>query len=146
TAGLHVPEVWDLYCGVGGFALNLAAPGRSVTGVETSAEAVASARTAADRLGVEALFVAADATDWALGQRDAPDLVVVNPPRRGIGEELAGWLDGSRAEYVLYSSCNPETLARDLAAMPGFAAVGARVFDMFPHTDHVEVLTLLRRR
>ncbi len=138
-------SVWDLYCGVGGFALHATAPGRSVVGVETSAEAVLSARQSADRAGVAAQFHSADATAYALGSGTAPDLVVVNPPRRGIGTDLAQWLDGSTVAHVLYSSCNPETLARDLAAMPGLRPVRARLFDMFPHTAHAEVLVQLER-
>ncbi|MCW2787643.1 MAG: rlmC [Marmoricola sp.] len=136
--------IWDLYCGVGGFALHLARPGTTVTGIETSHDAVASATgAAADLPGVT--FVAADATTYALGSQEPPDLVVVNPPRRGIGPELAGWLEGSEVRTVLYSSCNPDSLARDLAGMPGLRPVRARVFDMFPHTAHAEVLVLLER-
>ncbi|MGO4257570.1 23S rRNA (uracil(747)-C(5))-methyltransferase RlmC [Marmoricola sp. RAF53] len=144
--GLDPGAVWDLYCGVGGFALHLAEDGRRVTGIESSAEAVASAQETARRCGAAVEFEVADATAWALARPTAPDLVVVNPPRRGIGPELAGWLDGSDAGAVLYSSCNPESLARDLAVMPGLEPVRARVFDMFPHTAHAEVLVLLRRR
>jgi len=141
------PEsVWDLYCGVGGFALHLAGPGRAVLGVETSVEAVASAQEAARRAGVQAEFSAGDATGFAVGSNDSPDLVVVNPPRRGIGPELAGWLQDSRVDTVLYSSCNPETLATDLAAMPSLVPTRARLFDMFPQTAHVELLVLLERR
>jgi len=69
----------------------------------------------------------------------------VNPPRRGIGT-LAGRLEASAARHVVYSSCNPTTLARDLAAMPSLQPVRARMFDMFPHNDHAEVLVLLTRR
>lgn len=141
-------SVWDLYGGVGGFALHLAqaAPGRRVTGVEVSAQAVESARRTASDLGLEgAEFVAADATAWALARTDAPDLVVVNPPRRGIGPELAGWLEASDVPHVLYSSCNAASLAKDLAAMPSLRPVRARVLDMFPHTSHFEVLVMLTR-
>lgn len=135
-------DVWDLYCGVGGFALHVAAPGRTVTGVETSVEAVASARASADAAGLDARFVAGDATAF---DGATPDLVIVNPPRRGLGPELAARLDASGVGTVLYSSCNPATLADDLAAMPGLRPVRARLFDMFPHTTHAEVLTLLTR-
>lgn len=138
-------SVWDLYCGVGGFALHLAAPGRTVTGVESSAEAVASANETSRLAGLDVTFEAADATSWALARQRAPDLVVVNPPRRGIGADLAGRLEDCGVGHVLYSSCNPETLARDLAAMPSLCAVRGRVFDMFPQTSHAEVLVLLRR-
>lgn len=138
-------SVWDLYCGVGGFAVHVSAPDRSVLGVETSSEAVASATETAARSGAAAQFVAADATGYALAARTLPDLVVVNPPRRGIGDTLASWLDGSPVGHVVYSSCNPESLARDLAAMPSFRARRARLFDMFPHTAHAEVLVHLVR-
>ena len=76
----------------------------------------------------------------------APDLVVVNPPRRGIGADLAGWLEASTASTVVYSSCNVDSLARDLAAMPSLHPVTGRVFDMFPQTPHTEVMVRLERR
>lgn len=142
-------SVWDLYSGVGGFALQAAGSGRTVIGVETSPEAVtaavASAREGSEQSSRQVEFVAADAIAWALGQEHCPDLVVVNPPRRGIGEELARWLEGAAAPYLLYSSCNPLTLARDLAAMPSLRPQRGRVFDMFPQTAHAEVLVLCTR-
>lgn len=134
--------LWDLYCGVGGFATACAGRGRQVTGVEVSAEAV----TAAASVAPDAVaYVAADATDWALSQPSPPDVVVVNPPRRGIGDDLAGWLEASGVEHVVYSSCNARSLGRDLAAMPSLRPVEARVLDMFPHTSHYELITLLAR-
>ena len=82
-------SVWDLYCGVGGFALHCAHPSRAVTGIETSREAVASAETSAAGLaGVR--FEAGDATAFAVAADRAPEVVIVNPPRRGIGAELCG--------------------------------------------------------
>lgn len=137
--------IWDLYCGVGGFALHLAGPGREVLGVEVSADAVDAARATAADLGVAVEFVADDATAYALGSRTPPDLVVVNPPRRGIGPDLAGWLEQSAVRHVVYSSCNAESLARDLALMPSLRPAEAGVLDMFPHTTHYEVLVLLTR-
>ena len=140
-----VRTVWDLYCGVGGFALHLTDPGREVLGVEVSADAIDAATATAAELGMAASFVAGDATAYALGAGTAPDLVVVNPPRRGIGPELAGWLEDSDVRHVVYSSCNAESLARDLALMPSLRPVEARVLDMFPHTTHYEVIVLLSR-
>ena len=137
-----VRTVWDLYCGVGGFALHLVADGREVVGVEASAEAIRSALTSP---AAGADFVAADARQWALAQPTPPALVVVNPPRRGIGPGLAGWLESSGVRHVVYSSCNAESLARDLALMPSLRPVEARVLDMFPHTTHYEVMVLLTR-
>lgn len=140
-----VRTVWDLYCGVGGFALHLAAPGRQVLGVEVSTDAVDAATATAGDLGVAATFVAGDATAYALAAAEVPDLVVVNPPRRGIGPELAGWLEASGVRHVVYSSCNAASLARDLALMPSLRAAEGRVLDMFPHTTHYEVMVLLVR-
>lgn len=150
VAEVDPATVWDLYCGVGGFGLHLARPGRRVVGVESSAAAVDAARATADELGLEGTaWVAQDATEFALGAlgrgEEVPDLVVVNPPRRGIGAELAGWLEDSGVRHVVYSSCHAASLARDLAAMPSLRPVSGRVLDMFPHTDHHEVLVLLRR-
>ena len=141
TAALGVAAVADLYCGVGGFAHHLAAPGRQVTGVEISPEAVDAARLT--RTAPPPAFVAGDATAY-LRRQAAPELVVVNPPRRGIGS-LATDLEMSATGHVLYSSCNAESLARDLLAMPSFRPVRARLFDMFPQTRHSEILILLTR-
>ena len=148
-------RVWDLFCGVGGFALALAAPGRRVLGVEVSASAIDGARAAADLMGLDPAQVRFEADDArvldpaALGDRAAgaqrPDLLVVNPPRRGIGEQLADRIEASGVERVLYSSCNPRTLAADLAHLPSMRVVRSRLFDMFPHTEHAEVLVELVR-
>ncbi|THV18036.1 methyltransferase domain-containing protein [Nocardioides caeni] len=143
------PErVVDLYCGVGGFALHVAGPGRRVTGIEISDEAIRSAERARDEAGLvgQVDFAAGDATssDHA-GLVDDADLVIVNPPRRGLGSDLATRLEDSGVPHVLYSSCNPDTLARDLAVMTSYRAVRARLVDMFPHTPHAEVLVLLER-
>ncbi|MGO4299544.1 23S rRNA (uracil(747)-C(5))-methyltransferase RlmC [Leifsonia sp. RAF41] len=140
-------SVWDLYCGVGGFALHVAAPGRRVVGVETSREAVRSARASASAAGLpQVAFRAGDATAFALGAVTAPELVIVNPPRRGIGAELSAWLEGSDVRSVVYSSCNPKSLAHDLARMSSYSIRTGRVLDMFPQTGHMEVAVLLERR
>ncbi|GAA1631853.1 23S rRNA (uracil(747)-C(5))-methyltransferase RlmC [Georgenia ruanii] len=139
-------SVWDLYCGVGGFALHSAAADRDVLGVETSREAVASGRVSAREAGLERVrFEAGDATALVRGAQTAPDLVIVNPPRRGIGPELSGWLEAAPVRHVIYSSCNAVSLARDLAAMPSLRPRRARVLDMFPQTNHYEAMVLLER-
>ena len=151
VAEVDPDSLWDLYCGVGGFALHCAdgaSRSRRVLGVEISEAAVRSAKRSARDAGIPARFVAADATAFALAAApaDVPELVIVNPPRRGIGADLAAWLERSRGiGHVIYSSCNPESLARDLAQMPSFAVTAARVFDMFPHTGHMEVAVRLVR-
>ncbi|MCQ9386324.1 methyltransferase domain-containing protein [Brevibacterium sp. 50QC2O2] len=170
-------EVWDLFCGVGGFALHCAqpaeprpagtAPGadpgartlepgaivleprrRRVTGVEISPAAIESAKQSAAEYGLDADFYAGDAAAWfrertAAGRR--PDALIVNPPRRGVGREMAAWIQDSGIPDVVYSSCNPATLARDLEAMSAYRITAARLLDMFPHTRHAEVLVRLSR-
>lgn len=146
--GRESAVVWDLFCGVGGFALALAGPGRRVLGVEVSAPAIDGARQAAALMGLTRQQVRFEAGDARVldpaGER--PDLLVVNPPRRGIGAELAGRIEAAGVPRVLYSSCNPASLATDLAHLPSYHVRRAQLFDMFPHTDHAEVLADLRRR
>jgi 23S rRNA (uracil747-C5)-methyltransferase len=138
-------SVWDLYCGVGGFALHVATEGRDVLGVEVSREAIRSAEATAVGVGaVGARFVAGDATTYAVNH-PPPDLVIVNPPRRGIGAELSTWLEESGVRHVVYSSCNARSLAEDLAAMPSLRPTRGRLLDMFPNTAHYEVVVLLER-
>lgn len=146
VAELAPSSVWDLYCGVGGFALHCAGPGRDVVGVESSAEAIVSARLSAARAGLEGItFRAGDATAFALAATAAPALVIVNPPRRGLSAELCRWLEASPVRHVIYSSCNATSLARDLASMPSLRPHRAQLLDMFPQTPHYELLTLLER-
>lgn len=142
-------SVWDLYCGVGGFALHVAAGAQHVTGIEVSAEAIESATATATAAGIgNVQFIADDATRFAHAARakDVPELAIVNPPRRGIGSDLAHWLNDSAVQTVIYSSCNAVSLARDLDAMPALAPVQARLLDMFPQTRHYETMVLLERR
>ena len=127
-------------------------PRRAITGIEVSEDAIACANLTAAGLGRTAKGPAAnpnfrvgDAAD--LGQfRDAPELIIVNPPRRGIGPELSTWIERGETEALIYSSCNVTTMAADLAQMSSMTTATIRLFDMFPNTDHSEVLALLRRR
>lgn len=148
VAALAPARVVDLYCGVGGFALHLAAPGRAVTGIEISGDAITSAERSRDEAGLpgDLRFEVGDATaPEHAALLGAADLVVVNPPRRGLGTDLARRLEESGARHVLYSSCNPETLARDLADLTSYTVVKGRLLDMFPQTPHAEALVLLER-
>lgn len=136
--------ILDLYCGVGGFALHVAAPGRRVHGIELSAPAVESARLSAAEAGLDAVtFAVGDAT--ALVAAETPDAIIVNPPRRGLGDQLCSTIEASGAKTIIYSSCNAVTLAKDIAAMPAYTPQIVRLFDMFPQTDHYEIMVLLSR-
>ena len=143
-------SLWDLYCGVGGFALHAALGGvERVSGVEISPEAIASARETSEELGVSkrVSLVAGDAQEWAFTQdRDHyPEAIVVNPPRRGIGTELAQWINQSDIPTAIYSSCYPKSLVSDLQLMNSYRLQEARLFDMFPHTNHMECAVLLTK-
>lgn len=147
TAPLPVRQIWDLFCGSGGFGLHCTRPGVRLTGIEISADAIRCARrSAAEMKLTEAEFCSLDTTTFALRQRCAPDLVIVNPPRRGLGETLCRQLNETLApRWLLYSSCQAETLAQDLQRLPHYRILRARLFDMFPHTPHYETLLLLAR-
>ncbi|EMX9854877.1 23S rRNA (uracil(747)-C(5))-methyltransferase RlmC [Klebsiella michiganensis] len=143
---LPVNHMWDLFCGVGGFGLHCATPDMRLTGIEIAPEAIACAKQSAAELGLHNLhFQALDSTQFAIGEGDIPDLVLVNPPRRGIGDELCAYLSRMAPEFIIYSSCNARTMAKDIARLAGYRIERVQLFDMFPHTAHYEVLTLLVR-
>ncbi len=146
TAKLPVVQIWDLFCGVGGFALHLAQPSRVVTGIEISAAAIACASLSASELGLTNLhFQALDAAAFAKAQQSQPELLVVNPPRRGLGPELCATVVRLQPDWLLYSSCNPQSLSADLALLLQYQLRKVQLFDFFPHTTHAEVLCLLQR-
>lgn len=112
---LDIDSLWDLFCGVGGFGLHCAEKDTRLTGIEISAPAIASAQQSADELGLKHVeFKALDSTRFATANQDIPQLILVNPPRRGIGKELCDYLTHMQPEYILYSSCNAQTMAQDL--------------------------------
>jgi len=143
--------VIDLYGGVGVFALTAAQCGVShVLGVEVNGAALRLARTNAQRMGCrQATFIEGDAAIVfvdAIRQVDVRDtLVIVDPPRDGLSDALCDALAEHRPSSLLYISCAPDTLARDVKALgsSGYRMVHSRVLDMFPRTAHFETLTLL---
>lgn len=150
-AGLTGRErLLDLCCGNGNFTLPLARHAGGTVGLETGESAVADARRNAASLGIDtARFEVADGATGlrrfiAGGERF--DLVVLDPPRSGAAE-MAGLIAGVAAERLLYVSCDPQTLGRDLARLRkgGFRTVRSRVVEMFPQTYHIESITLLER-
>lgn len=144
---LPVNHMWDLFCGVGGFGLHCATPQIKLTGIEIAPEAITCAKQSAQELGLQNLrFQALDSTQFATAQDEVPDLVLVNPPRRGIGKPLCDFLSRMAPRFIVYSSCNAQTMAKDIHELPGYRIDRVQLFDMFPHTAHYEVLTLLSRQ
>lgn len=138
----------ELFCGQGAFSFHCASSMDSVIGVEINPEAVAMANETARENALSHLeFIALDAAaSGELLRMRAPDLVLVNPPRRGLAETCELLLANS-PDWVVYSSCSVESLATDLKKLgPAYAVIQAQIFDMFPHTEHFETLVLLRKR
>lgn len=152
AAGLTGKEtVIDAYCGIGTIALTAAPYAKQVIGVELNCDAVQDAIVNARHNGIKnTRFIAADATEWILeaaaaGQK--ADVVFMDPPREGSTPEFVASVAALAPRTVVYVSCGPESLARDLAV---FAAKGYKVrsiqpVDMFPHTNHVETVVCLGR-
>lgn len=141
---LNINSMWDLFCGAGGFGLHCADKKTRLTGIEISAEAISCAKSSAKSLGLEQVdFQALDSTHFALDKSQLPELVLVNPPRRGIGKELCEYLSRMAPKFVLYSSCNAQTMAKDITMLKQYRIEKVQLFDMFPHTEHYETLALL---
>jgi 23S rRNA (uracil1939-C5)-methyltransferase len=152
-AGLTGKEkVYDLYTGTGTIALFVAKQASKVIGLEYVEAAVADARLNAELNGItHAQFFAGDMKDVLNAQfvetHGKPDVVITDPPRAGMHEEVVKRIVEMGPEKVVYVSCNPATQARDLAMMnEAFKITKVQPVDMFPHTHHVENVVLLEKR
>ena len=149
---LGVPEggsAWDLYGGVGLFsavAAEQVGPEGTVVSVEGNRRASQLAAQNLEDLP-QVSTATADVTDWVRARRGGVDAVVLDPPRAGAGVELMGLLAGAVRQRIVYVSCEPATLARDLAAIEGkgWQVKDLRAFDLFPHTHHIESVAVLER-
>jgi 23S rRNA (uracil1939-C5)-methyltransferase len=137
----------DLFAGLGGIGLTLARAGAAVIAVEIDRDAVAQLRRAAQRAGLPFTAIAGDVGDirGQLGAR--PDVVVVNPPRKGLTGGARAFLAELAAPTVIYVSCGPDALGRDLIALArhGYTPDAIEPFDLMPGTAQVETLVRLRR-
>ena len=152
-AGLTGNElVYDLYTGTGTIANFLSRDARHVVGIEYVPEAIEDARiNSADNSITNTEFHAGDMkdvlTDGFVDAHGVPDVMVVDPPRAGMHQDVVDVILRACPRRIVYVSCNPATQARDLALMDGSYAVKAvQPVDMFPHTHHVENVVLLERR
>jgi len=147
--------VLDLYSGTGTLTLLFARACREAVGVESVPDAVTRARANARRNGIaNSRFVCGESRpvlrEWARGERPdppKPDVVVVDPPRAGLHPRVVARVCELAPRRVVYVSCNPATLARDLKdfAAGGYPLAEAQPFDMFPHTPHIECVARLER-
>ena len=145
-------EALDLYCGVGTITLALAARCKSVVGVEIVPQAIADARENAARNGVENVrFLCADAGQAAeklAREGFRPQVIVVDPPRKGLDEAAVRAVCAMAPRRIVYVSCDCASLARDakmLQQAGGYRPLQVRAFDMFPRTANVETVVLLSR-
>ncbi|GAA1838326.1 class I SAM-dependent RNA methyltransferase [Microlunatus capsulatus] len=139
-------RAFDLYCGVGLFAGALAAAGCRVWGLEAGHQAVLAARRNLEEFG-DRVRLRADRVERGLAKLPPrADLVVLDPPRSGAGKQVVAALLERRPRAVAYVACDPAALARDLAtaARHGYEATSIRGFDLFPMTQHVECVAVLR--
>lgn len=143
--------VLDLYCGIGTITLCMAGAAKRVIGAEIVPEAIQDAEENAARNGIEnADFFCGDAADVAArleGEGLRPDVVTVDPPRKGLAPQVIASIAAMGPERVVYVSCDPATLGRDvkLFAQTGYALTRACAVDMFPGTRHVETVVLLSK-
>ncbi len=145
--------VLDLYCGAGTIGLTMARKAKKVIGVEVVPDAIRDAKKNAALNGIENTeFLCGDAAQAAevLSQRDLhPDVVVLDPPRKGCSQELLNILTHRFCpERIVYVSCDPATLARDLKILScsGYGVQEVTPVDMFPRTSHVETVALLSKK
>ena len=157
-AGLTGEEsVWDLYCGIGTISLFLSQKARQVYGVEIVPQAIEDAKTNAALNGItnaeffvgkaeEVLPQFYNSDDLDAGMRH-PDVIVVDPPRKGCDEQCLSTMLAMRPERIVYVSCDSATLARDLRILVdgGYELQKVRAFDQFAHTGHVETVVLLSK-
>lgn len=143
-------SVLDLYCGIGSIGLSMASYVKHVTGVEIVESAVECAKINADMNGIKNVdFYCADASsvESIIPLDREYDVVILDPPRKGTTEELIRHIAARGIRRVVYVSCAPDTLARDIAEFGkyGYYAGAVRPVDMFPATGHIESVVLLSR-
>jgi len=140
---LGTASLLDLYCGNGNLSLPAAAAGIRTVGVESSKQAVLDALSVS---GPNSRFVAMDAFRFLSQDSHGFDAVIVDPPRAGLPREVIRSLGTRRFSELIYISCEPSTLARDIARLTGdgYRIKGMELFDMFPQTSHSETMILMK--
>lgn len=144
--------VYDLYTGTGTIANFVARQVKKVVGIEYVPEAIADAKLNSEVNGIDnTIFFAGDMkdvlTDGFIAEHGRPDVMIIDPPRAGMHEDVVNVILNARPERIVYASCNPATQARDLALMDSLYRVEeVQPVDMFPHTHHVENVVRMTRR
>ncbi|MBN2365292.1 MAG: 23S rRNA (uracil(1939)-C(5))-methyltransferase RlmD [Calditrichaeota bacterium] len=144
-AGRHNNLIWDLYSGTGTIAMFLAGNARKVKGFELVESAVMDARNNCAGNSIDNCeFIAGDIRDNISGTSDNPDIIVCDPPRSGMHEDILKAIMNKRPQKIVYVSCNPATMARDIQQLTTVYQVAEiQPIDMFPHTYHIESVARL---
>jgi 23S rRNA (uracil1939-C5)-methyltransferase len=141
---------WDLFAGVGLFSRVLAKSFAQITAVEANPTAAADLRAGLVKMGPQHRAVEASTLEFlqkALVQRERPALVVLDPPRAGAGREACELLLRLNAREIVYVSCDPTTLARDIEVLrQGYRIASLKLVDLFPQTFHMETVVVLERK
>ena len=148
-AGLSGKEtVWDLYCGIGTISLCMARDAKEVIGIEVVPEAVRDAKENARLNGIENVRFVEGKVEDSLSKLPRPDVIVVDPPRKGLDEITIQTMLSAMPKRLVYVSCNPATLARDLKALRagGYELKEYVPYDQFGHSGHVETIVLMSRK
>lgn len=147
--GSETRRILDLYCGFGMTSLLLAKQGHKVTGIECNGEAIKFAKESNHRNALHAQFILGDVNKLVskIGKELHPQAILVNPPRTGLSKEVISNLLKIQPEDIIYVSCMPATLARDLALLckDCYRIHTCTVYDMFPQTAHVETVVHLMK-
>ena len=141
-------KVLDLFCGVGSIGICTAPNAKQLIGAESVESSVNYARINAKQNGLKnASFIHTRVENASSLKEAAPDAVIVDPPRAGLHQNAIKLLMEIMPKTIVYISCNPVTLCRDLAAMSErYNIANAAAVDMFPRTSHVETIVLLQRK
>lgn len=148
----EAPLIYDLYTGTGTIANFVAAKASKVIGIEYVPEAIEDAKVNSAINGISnTTFYAGDMkdilTDDFIDEHGKPDIIITDPPRAGMHQDVVDTILRTGTERIVYVSCNPATQARDLALMDNiYKVVEVQPVDMFPHTPHVENVVLLEKR
>jgi len=159
TGGAKGGYALDLYAGVGFFTLPLAKSFQKVVSVDANPSAIRDLKTNAEAAGIQIVAENEHTEEFLKKQEERPDFVVLDPPRAGLGADSAARLANLGAPEIVYLSCDPSTLARDLAVLVGserktnttietthkYEVGEVHLFDLFPQTFHIETLVRLRR-
>ncbi len=145
---IYGDNILDLYCGVGAITLQVASNAKNVTGVEIVSNAISNASYNAKLNGINnAKFILQDSSKAIKGLKEYYDTIIVDPPRVGLSNTVCNYLINSNSKRIIYVSCNPQTLFRDLNILKEKYDINSfYLFDMFSYTEHCESIAILERR